>query len=83
MLFKSLGMQEADVQRLQLELMREKEQQDLLAEYIRKEERVKFVPQWHSVNLPAGSVPLLSSNDPFAVEGQKYLQERGVLDLAK
>lgn len=81
MLFKSLGMQEADVQRLQLELMREKEQQDLLAEYRRKEERVKFVPQWRSINLPAGSVPLMSSDNPFAIEGRQYLEERGVLNL--
>jgi hypothetical protein len=75
-------MQEADVQRLQLDLMREKEQQDLLAEYIRKTERVKFDPQWNSVNLPAGSVPLLTSTSPFAEEGRKYLAERGLLELA-
>jgi len=81
-LFKSLGMQDADVQRLQLELMREKEQQDLLADYIRKAERVKFVPDWNTVNLPAGSVPLLTADNPFAEEGRKYLEERGIINLA-
>jgi len=81
LLFRSLGMQEADVQRLQLELMREKEQQDLLAEYIRKEERIEFVPNWNSVNLPAGAIPLVSSDSPFAIEGRKYLESRGLLHL--
>jgi len=83
LLFKQLGVQDSDIQRLQLELMREKEQQTLLNQYKKKAEHIPFSPEWPRVNLPAGSVPLLTADGPFAEEGRKYLQNRGMLDKAQ
>jgi hypothetical protein len=83
LLFKQLGASDSDIQRVQLDLMREKEQQDLMNAWRKKEEHVPFDPQWSTMNLPANSVPLLESDSPFAKEGIAYLQDRGVLDLGK
>lgn len=81
LLFKQLGASDSDIQRIQLDLMREKEQQDMMNAWRKKEEHVPFEPQWNHMNLPAGSVPLLEAGNPFAEEGIKYLEERGILHL--
>jgi hypothetical protein len=81
-LFKGLGASEADVQRLQIELMRENETRAYLEQSIKEATREKFVPNWQYVSLPEGSVPLTSVDNEYTQAAKDYLERRGILNYA-
>jgi hypothetical protein len=82
-LFKGLGASEADIQRLQLELMRETETRAYLDQTTKNAVREIFTPNWNDISLPAGSVPLSSVDNEYTQAGIAYLQHRGIFDYTE
>lgn len=81
-LFKGLGVSEADVQRLQIELMRENETKAFLEQSFKNANREKFNPNWNTVKLPYGSVPINSVSNEYTQAAQQYLSNRKILNYA-
>lgn len=88
LLFKCLGISDADVQRLQIELMRENETRQFLEQSIQPA-REKFVPDWTPAKLPYGSILIQKNNKDYKRSTQDligpardYLKQRKLFDYA-
>jgi len=81
LLLKGFGVEEAEIQRMSLELLREEETTRFLNPM--QEETPAFVPEWPTVDLPAGSTLLLHQDSdtihPNFVKGIEMLQQRQLL----
>jgi hypothetical protein len=76
-LMTQLGADESDVQRLQLELMREDEMAALLTKKQKREAPV--IINWPELELPQGAMSLCDYNEPDGnfIEAATYLSDRG------
>lgn len=75
-LLTRFGADESDIQRIQLELLREADVAELL---IKKERRENLVINWPTIELPEDTMPFMEYDNPSKewIEAATYLTERG------
>lgn len=75
-LLQQFGADERDIQRLQLELLKEQDVADLL---IQKERRERLIINWPEIELPADSKHFMDYSDPDSdwISAATYLTNRG------